>query len=80
MIVIKSMFVGAAILVGVTVGANAQGQYVAPQRLTPPQLAANPYQTFQPAPDTWAPTTPPSWSYNPYTSGEVVSPNRSNGS
>jgi hypothetical protein len=45
----------AMVLLGTTLSANAQTQY--PQ---PPQ---------QPYPYTRVPATPPSWSYDPYTSG-----------
>ena len=70
MTAIKSMFVGAAILVGAAVAASAQSQYPAPSQYpASPQLAVNPYQASQPYPANPVPTTPPSWSYSPYTSG-----------
>jgi hypothetical protein len=71
----KSILLGAVMLVGATIAANAQSQYPAP-----PQIASNPYgQAYQPYPNNYAPTTPPSWSYSPYTSGLGPCPQRGPG-
>ena len=75
MTLIKSAFVSAVILLGATVAANAQWQYP-----VPPQLAANPYsQAYQVNPYNQIPATPPSWSYDPYTSGLGPCPQRGAG-
>lgn len=84
---VKSALLGAALLIGANMPANAQWQYP-----TPPQLSANPYaqtyqpyrtdrrnEAYQPYTNDYVPTTPPSCSYDPYTSGFTPSPNRSNG-
>jgi hypothetical protein len=72
MTLIKSTFLGAAILVGVTAAAAAQWQYPGygstPGNYgsNPSQYASTPYsEGYQPP----APATPPSGSYSPYTSG-----------
>jgi hypothetical protein len=75
MTLIKSTFLGAAILVGVTAAADAQWQYPGygstPGNYgsNPSQYASNPYEGYQPYPYNPAPATPPSWSYSPYTNG-----------
>jgi hypothetical protein len=62
----KSILIGAAILVGATVVANAQPQYQAP-----------PYNQVAVAPPAvQVPAVPPSWYYNPYTSGLGPCPQR----
>lgn len=52
MVLKKSMFGGAVCLIGTTLAATAQPEYVA-----------------QPPPYYQIPATPPSWNYDPYTSG-----------
>jgi hypothetical protein len=55
----KSVLLGAALLIGASLTANAQYYYYPAQYYYP---AAPGYQ---------APPTPPSWSYDPYTSGQA---------
>ena len=70
----KYVLMGATILVGATVAANAQGQYAAP-----PQRPSNPYgRAYQPYPYYRVPEAPPSgnpappsWNYDPYTNGST---------
>ena len=57
----------AAALVGATIAANAQQPY-------PPYPYAYPYQAYPYYPVPAA--TPPSWSYDPYTSGLTACPQR----
>lgn len=83
MTLIKPLIVSVPVLVGMTIVANAQGQYrpyPPPQAYPSPQPYpySQPYR--QPLASTPTPAIPPSWYYNPYTSGEVGSPNRSGGS
>jgi hypothetical protein len=61
----KSALIGAAILAGVGFAADAQAQY---QPYVYPQ-PGNPYYRVPPG--------PPSWSYDPYTSGMTACPQRS---
>ena len=66
---IKSALVGAAGLLAATLSANAQPQYAQqPQNYgySPTPYGYPPVQYY---PSNPAPAAPPSWSYNPYTSG-----------
>jgi hypothetical protein len=67
---IKPMFLGAAILLGASVVVNAQAQYTSQAQGYPP-IQYYPYNV--------PPATPPSWSYNPYTSGLGPCPERARG-
>lgn len=70
-----SLLMGAAIFVGVSITAKAQTQYV-PYPM-PPQIASNPYyQEYAASPMS---PTPPSWSFDPYTSGLGPCPQRGPG-
>lgn len=69
---IMAVFMGAAILLGAGVAADAQPQY-APQ----PQYQG--YPPIQYYPHNPPPAAPPSWSYNPYTSGLGPCPQRARG-
>jgi hypothetical protein len=62
----KSMLISAALLVGATLVANAQAQY---QAYPNNQVAVAP--PYNPAP-----VIPPSWYYDPYTSGLGPCPQR----
>jgi hypothetical protein len=55
--VLKSILMGAGVLVGATLAVNAQSQY-----------QAYPYRQM--------PVAPPSWNYDPYTSGLGLCPQR----
>ena len=61
----RSMFIVAACLIGTAFVGTAQSQYL-------PYPSPYPY----PGPYAQAPATPPSWSYNPYTSGFGPCPQR----
>lgn len=67
----KSILIGAALLIGATLVGNAQPQYQRPQYQAYPnnQVAVAP-------PYNQAPAIPPSWYYNPYTSGLGPCPQR----
>jgi len=54
----KSILIGAVLLVGATFTASAQSYY--------PAQYYSPYPVYQ------RPATPPSWSYDPYTSGHTA--------
>jgi hypothetical protein len=57
----KSLLLGALFLAGTTLAANAQGYYPTyPNNPAPPTLTR----------------TPPSWSYDPYTSGMTACPQK----
>ena len=60
MIPMKPTLLGTTILLAATLGSAAQAQY-------PAYAQAAPYWQYQQPPQ--LPATPPSWSYNPYTSG-----------
>ena len=78
---VKSMFLGAAFLIGASVAANAQAQYQPyPYPSSQPYPYSPPTDYRQVRPSNQVPAVPPSWYYNPYTSGFTPDPNRSNGS
>jgi hypothetical protein len=69
--VAKYMFTAAAFVIGSMLAATAEAQYAPP----PPVVYAYPFLpsvTVNP----YVPTTPPSWSYDPYTSGLGPCPQR----
>jgi len=69
----KSILISAALLLGATVVANAQPQYQA----YPYNQQAYPYNQVAVAPPAApVPAVPPSWYYNPYTSGLGPCPQR----
>lgn len=61
----KSVLMGAAFLVGATLASNVQAQYQPYPYYQPYSY----YSYYQPYPYGQIPPTPPSWSYDPYTSG-----------
>ena len=64
----KSILLTPIFLVGSTLGLHAQPQYLPyPQAVPNPQYPY--YQPFPSQPAPLAPARPPSWYYNPYTSG-----------
>lgn len=80
----KSIIASAALLVGTTIAANAQAQYQPyPAQRSPysqPNRYSQPHPYSQPYPYNQVPAGATSWNYDPYTSGLIPSPNRSNGS
>jgi hypothetical protein len=72
----RYILMAAALLIGATAAANAQYPYPYTQ---PPQTAYA-YPFLPPvAVQPYVPTTPPHWSYNPYTSGLGPCPQRGPG-
>ena len=59
----KSVLLGAALVIGASLAANAQTYYPA-------------QYYYPPAPGYLRQPTPPSWSYDPYTSGQTACPQK----
>jgi hypothetical protein len=73
-VIVKFLLMAAGLLIG-AVPANAQSQWPSYQYPTAPTVYSYPLLpsiTVQP----YVPTTPPSWSYDPYTSGLGPCPQR----
>jgi len=71
----KSILLATVFLVGATVAASAQALYPPYPYAPPAPYPYGPYAPY-PAPISPAQAAPPSWSYDPYTSGQAPCPQK----